>query len=62
VDASQAQPACVGSWGAVMLIYFLIALCFVQLIAIAVLVLSVTASSEVIDDMRQALRQANGDR
>ena len=44
-----------------MLTYILIAVCLVQLFAIAVLFVAVTTSSEIIEDLKRALRHANGE-
>jgi hypothetical protein len=44
-----------------MLVYILIAVCVIQLFAISVLVMAVTASSEMIDDLKRVLRHADGE-
>lgn len=43
------------------MIYVLIAICIAQGLVIAVLFMAVTASSEIITDLRSALKRARGE-
>jgi hypothetical protein len=44
-----------------MLVYILIAVCILQLFAIAALWIALTASAEIIEDMKKSLRYHKGE-